>query len=369
VLDEATDGAAAAGAKGVRARCLVVRASLRFYTNPADAVAEAEAVASRAIRVFRELGDEVGMAQAWNLLAYASATRGRWGGTIERYEEALLHAERAGYRREQSSILSLLPLALLYGPTPADEAIGRCEVILARASEDVHLEAAVGALLAPLLAMQERFDEARALAQEATGRLAELGTLGWLASARAHVGQVELLAGRAGDAERELRLAHETFDGIGDRVNAAAAAALLAEALAAQGRDAEAESWTELPDEAVVAGDVLAQVTWGTARAKALARAGRVDEAERLAHEIAAIADDTDALNMRGDATLALATVLRSAGRDDEAAAAAVDALTLYGAKGNLAAVARVEEWLAEWSGLTAEAAPGGRPAPRPAQA
>jgi hypothetical protein len=211
--------------------------------------------------------------------------------------------------------------------------------------------------------MQQRFEEARALASETTTLLADLGTLAWLASARAHSAQVEALAGRPQEAERELRLAHETFDRIGDRVNAVAAAALLADALEAQGREAEAESWTELPDETVVADDVLARVAWGAARAKALARAERLEEAETLARETVAIADDTDALNMRGDATLALAVVLRRAGRGSEAAGVAGDALVLYRAKGNLAAAAQAERRLAEWSRLTATPSPGAPPA------
>jgi class 3 adenylate cyclase/tetratricopeptide (TPR) repeat protein len=368
VVSKALSAACDAGARGVEARCLVVRANLRFFTHPADAVADAQRVAARAIQTFDELGDQVGLAHAWRLLAYADATRGRWADTVERYNRALDHAERSGDRREQSNILSLLPLALCYGPTPAEEAIARCEEIRERTRDDTRLQAGVAAFLAPLHAMRGRFEQARAHGTESTALLEELGALSWLASARAHLGQVEMLAGRPDAAERELRLAHHTFDQIGDGVNAAAAAALLADALAAQGRHAEADGWSEAADESVLADDVHARVVWGAARAKALARAENLDQAERLARDTVVLADATDALNMRADASLALATVLLESGRTAEATAAAETALELYRAKGNLAAVTQAEKMLAVRRPLTVSASRASRRAPgRPA--
>jgi hypothetical protein len=109
----------------------------------------------------------------------------------------------------------------------------------------------------------------------------------------------------------------------------------------------------------VVAGDVLAGVAWGAARAKALARARRVEEAERLARETVALADETDALNMRADVRLALAAVLREGERHDAAASAVSEALALYRAKGNVVAAARTERLLADWQPVTSAASPG----------
>jgi class 3 adenylate cyclase/tetratricopeptide (TPR) repeat protein len=359
LLTGAVEAAGAARERGVEAHALVVLANLRFATRPADAVSEAERVSEQTIQTFSRLGDEIGLAHAWRLLAYADATRGRWSTTADRLEKALAHAEHAGDRRTQETILSFLPLAFLYGPMPVEEAIGRCEEIRRGATGDPLLEAGVAALLAPLLAMRGRNSEARELSERSTTLLEDLGAVALLANALAHRAQAEVLAGRHLEAERDLRRSHETFDMIGDKVNAAAAGALLAEALEAQGRHAEADRWTELVDQTALADDVLGRVAWGAARAKALARATRLDEAERLAREVVAVARETDALNMRAQASLALAQVLRQAGIDADATPAAGDALALYEQKGNLVGAAQAEQLLAELRTVTTSASPG----------
>ncbi|MBA2331484.1 MAG: hypothetical protein H0V94_01670, partial [Actinobacteria bacterium] len=72
------------------------------------------------------------------------------------------------------------------------------------------------------------------------------------------------------------------------------------------------------------------------------ARAGAFGEAERLAREAVAKAAGTDYLNLHGDALARLADVLRLAGRDGEAATAALEAGVLYEAKGNVVAARRL---------------------------
>ena len=55
---------------------------------------------------------------------------------------------------------------------------------------------------------------------------------------------------------------------------------------------------------------------WRQARGKLLARRGELEEGERLAREAVALAEETDMLNVHGDALLDLAEVLALAGRD-----------------------------------------------------
>ena len=88
--------------------------------------------------------------------------------------------------------------------------------------------------------------------------------------------------------------------------------------------------------------DVTSHVAWRAARASVEARPGAFGEAERLAREAVAKASGTDYLNLHGDALARLADVLRLEGRDDEAAAAALEARTLYQAKGNVVAAGRL---------------------------
>src|SRR5205807_9738446 len=130
----------------------------------------------------------------------------------------------------------------------------------------------------------------------------------------------------AGDWEamvERLAAGVETLERMGDRGFMSTTASYLAEARCRLGRDEEAERFTEKARAAGSADDVSVQVQWRSVQAKVLARRGLADEAEKLAREAVAIAEATDFHNMRGDAHLDLAEVLKLAGRGDDAVAAA----------------------------------------------
>jgi tetratricopeptide (TPR) repeat protein len=126
--------------------------------------------------------------------------------------------------------------------------------------------------------------------------------------------------------------------------NLASVGPLLADALFVQGRDEEAlrlsNRWT--PERITVPEDADAQISWRRVRAKLLARRGEVEEAERLAREAVSIAARTDLLEPHAQSLADLATVLRLAGRPEESATAAREAIRLYEEKGNIAAAAAV---------------------------
>jgi tetratricopeptide (TPR) repeat protein len=90
------------------------------------------------------------------------------------------------------------------------------------------------------------------------------------------------------------------------------------------------------------------QVGWRSERARALARRGELHEAERLAREAVALSEPTDSLDFEGEAAFALAEVLRFAGRIDEAAEAAGQALAAWERKGIVGYVERARALLAE---------------------
>jgi tetratricopeptide (TPR) repeat protein len=154
-------------------------------------------------------------------------------------------------------------------------------------------------------------------------------------------GIVEMLAGDPAAAERELRRGYEALERMGGEMMETTLAALLAQALHEQGRDEEALRFTELSERAVRPDDLFAHIQWRAARAKALARLGNHDEAERLAREAVSLAEETDFLTVHADALLCLAEVLRHAGRAEESAPVLEQALSLYEAKGNVVSAAR----------------------------
>jgi tetratricopeptide (TPR) repeat protein len=82
-------------------------------------------------------------------------------------------------------------------------------------------------------------------------------------------------------------------------------------------------------------------------RAKALARLGRFEEAERLAREAVAILADTDYVNAHADTVADLGEVLLHAGRPSDAVTAVREAIHLYELKGNVASAGALRGRLA----------------------
>jgi tetratricopeptide (TPR) repeat protein len=118
-------------------------------------------------------------------------------------------------------------------------------------------------------------------------------------------------------------------------------AAFLGEAAYRLGRLDDALRYSEESEALGASDDFVTQVVWRVARAKVLATRGHAAEAEGLARDAVGIASETDFLDMRADAHMALAEVLRAAGRPEEAGRQVEEALALYERKGNLVGAAR----------------------------
>jgi tetratricopeptide (TPR) repeat protein len=141
-----------------------------------------------------------------------------------------------------------------------------------------------------------------------------------------------------------LRDSYELCKRLGDK-RYIEVATNLAEVLHLQGRGEEALRFTE-EVEALAEPDTPEQFLWRKARARVLAARGEVEEAERLAREAVALAERTDHLEAHADALLALAEVLRRAGRAAEATADLGDALAMARQKGNPILARSAEEAL-----------------------
>jgi tetratricopeptide (TPR) repeat protein len=191
--------------------------------------------------------------------------------------------------------------------------------------------------------MRGDFDRARALCAESRAILEELGQKLRAVAAQGYVATVELLAGDLVAAESLFSSAFETLQPLGERPNVRLIAARLADVLAQLDRPDEAERLVRLSRDTAPPDDVGAQVRWRIALASVLARRAEYAEAEALAVKAVAIADQTDWLNMRGDAQICLATTLAAAGKADESRAAASAAAALYEAKGNLVSAHRAQ--------------------------
>jgi predicted ATPase/class 3 adenylate cyclase len=355
ILRDVIASAATVGDRGLEALAEIDRAYLREYIDPTTREERVLQTAERAIQVFEELGHDHGLAKAWSLRAQAFWDHCRFAEMEGVLERALVHAERAGDKPGRSLICKGLARAALLGPARVEDALRRCEDILAAARGDPALEAVSLATIGHLQAMLGRFDEARASARHSRAIGEEFGLTSWLAALPLYSGPIELLAGEPGAAERELRAGYDALIEMGDLGRLSTEAAFLAQALYAQGRYEEAEYLTGVCEGATTPDDVLSQIAWRSVRAKALAQERELQQAELLAQEAVALAQETDGLDLHGDALLDLAEVLRASGRPSDAVAAAERALSLYERKGNLVSAARARAAL---RALTAGSAP-----------
>jgi tetratricopeptide (TPR) repeat protein len=289
--------------------------------------------AESAVRVFEELGDDLGLARAWRRLGLVAHTERRFGDAAAAFERALAHAEASGDEQERARSADALCTALLYGPAPVPDAVERAEAILASAEGNTVLRAHVSTSLAGLLAMQGDFDRARELYTEAGAVYEKLGLrlpwVGWTDVA----GSIELLAGDAAAAAKLLHAGYDVLAAGGHESLRASQAALLAFLLAAEGESAAAQRFVIAcsPGSIAAAHDTAARLR----AAQALLVDHRLD-AERLAREAVELSQKTDDLNLQAAMRLTLARVTGDAGE-------AAEARKLYEAKGNAAAASAVE--------------------------
>jgi DNA-binding SARP family transcriptional activator len=319
---------------------LALVASLTESETGAGRVLE---LAEEAVPIFEAVGDDRAAGRAWML--------GGWvkGGALARHaaweeaaEHALVHYSRAGW--SGTTCVGHIAAALYLGPTPVHAAIRRCEELLAQGLEDQAGEASVSAHLGGLYGMAGRFAEARAFLEGARHTYTELGwtpaLLRTCAPIEARVawlsGGLESAAAIYVDTCTELRAQGGVF-------HLATLAAELASLLLELDRSVEAHEWCAEAERCARSEDVEGRACVRVARSKLLALGDRMEEAEIVAREAVAIADETDELNLRAAARATLADVLDGGARSGEASTERGIARAEYEAKGNIAAVRRLE--------------------------
>ena len=342
-LDEAQRVASAAGDQRLWAHARVQRLFLGLQVEVKPATAAAAQLLPGVLDVFESSGDELGLCEAWRLRAAVHWIQASSTAAEDAWQRAAAHARRAGDQRHLTEIFGWLASAALWGPTPAAEGVRRCERFLAEIGRQQTGEAVILNHLAGLYAMQGHVARAHELLARGRAIFEDLGAT--MTSAVTHPASfVAMLTGNAATAETYLRHDYDSLERMGEKGYLATTAAFLAQAIAAQGRHAEAEQFIGVSREAAAGEDLSAQVVWQGTLARILVARGRVREAEELARAAVALAERTDFLNQHGDALLELAHVLDAAARGPEARAAVSKALDLYQRKGNLIATERARQ-------------------------
>ncbi|MDX6720765.1 MAG: hypothetical protein QOJ63_3019, partial [Solirubrobacteraceae bacterium] len=322
------------------ARAQVEQQFVRLLGEHSTGTVAARRIADSALQVLEERGDEYGQSRAWSLRATIAWFEGRAADADAAWRRAADLARRTRDERELFDVLGWRASAAVFGPTPVPEAIRRCTEI----RETVRSSALAVALtlhpLATLHAMSGEFQRARRLLREANEILHELG--GMQSAVSHHEAVVERLAGRPASAECLLREGFVRLAAMGSGTLLATTAAMLAQAVHAQGRLEEAEELCQVSERDAPDDDIVTQVIWRGVQAQILAQRGSRPAAERLAREAVTLIARTDFLTHHGDALLDLAEVLRLCGRPEDSYQAAREALSLYERKGNAVAAERV---------------------------
>src|SRR6266545_4457489 len=348
LLAQALDEAVQVGDERIEMHLRVRRAWMQSWWAPEGFVQEADEIATRALRVFEQAGDELGQARAWALAAKRLRTLGYAGNVKEAWERALDHARRAGDRAAERETLHWLALTLYWGRIPAEEATSRLQEILREAEGDRELEARIKRILAGFRGMQGCFDEARGLLSEANTIFEELGMRRAAVTISFISGPIEIWAGNPDVAESALRESCEALQTVGERGALPYLAGFLAEALYVQGRLAESEHWTAVSARTAATDDLDVQADWRCVQAKLLARRGRFEEAEAMGREALEIVDRTGESDHKGDAYLDFAEICRLAGKTADEEEALRQAIAWYDAKGNLVMAGKARMLLAE---------------------
>jgi class 3 adenylate cyclase/tetratricopeptide (TPR) repeat protein len=306
---------------------------LRYTLDPADESGAVVRETEAAIGPLERADDHAGLVRAWRLLAWVHGTACRYGAAELAVERAVHHARMAGDRRAETRNLMSFAVSALYGPMP----VPRARALAARISGEVHgdrrAEGIVLSASAHLAALDGDFLDARALYARARETLETLGGPLMAATVSLDSARVELLAGDAIAAERELRRDEAVLEAVGERYARSTITGLLGYALLRQGRPDDALVAAESAAGMAAPDDVESQSLWRRVRAGAVATTGSVDDALALASEAYAMVADTDAPLMKAYALLDLGEVQEAAGRSSEAAQSWRRALSLLEAK------------------------------------
>jgi tetratricopeptide (TPR) repeat protein len=301
---------------------------------------ESDRRARDSLPLFEEAGDAEGAAMAWTLIGDFAWSRCQATEAGHAWRRATDLFRQAGNRWMAAEELSWLSSVAVWGPTPCDEAMRALESMNEEAHGSPVAALEISSSIGVILMMQGALDEARDRILANDLRMRELGRSLPLAHASQQIGFLELLSGRAAEAERILGDGARALDAMGSHA-VGIVSAFHAQALYALGRLEEADG---AGAKAIREGGLgISERVMGLGvRAMVAARRGAFDEAERLASEALTIIDVTDFPCDRADARVALAEVLELAGRSEDAIRVADEALELFHTKGNVTQAADV---------------------------
>jgi tetratricopeptide (TPR) repeat protein len=282
-----------------------------------------------------ELGDELGVVAARQILAYTQFIAGRVDDALAVSWQNLVTLRRLGGRRDRRDAIARMVACAFYGSMPAPEALRLIGEFIAGA-ETPSQRAEAERALPPLLAMIGRFDESRAAGARVLALFEEVGGGLGVALCYNYTGYALRLAGDLRTAERHLRSGMQVVEEMNQRGSVVAFYADLARVLWLQGMADEAEVYARkaLEEADDLDFSVVCEARSVLARVRALA--GSLDEAVELSRQAVRSGARTDYLDLRAMWATDLGEILAVAGHHEEGLRTLMSGVALFEQKGNL---------------------------------
>jgi class 3 adenylate cyclase/tetratricopeptide (TPR) repeat protein len=281
------------------------------------------------IAKLEELGDDRGLAEAWQLDGSLRSWLGESELGGESNARAVEYATRAGNRRIAAQAIAYRVLLQGWGCTPASDGLRECDQLLEQYA-GTSIEPYLRAARAMHLSFLADIDGARHESAAARELFHQFGNELMASAGRLSTANIEIRGGDFEAAEAAARDGIERLERLGEQGFLSSVTGQLAEALYRQGRYDEAEQTARRTEELAMEDDFDPRFQWRAVQARVLARRGEFAEAEVLAREALEIVGQTDWYDQRGLASSALGEVLELAGRKGEARAAYEEALGYY---------------------------------------
>lgn len=320
-------------------RLVVARAHLRML----DALALEEEEVFDAITLFEEMGDPVGAARGWGALVTLNCGRSDRLKGDEAAEHMLECARRAGSKALLNGAMRSIGSALALGGRPITEALPRLRALYEEC-EDAFTRARLQNCIATLAGMQGRFDESRAHAAEALEVVPPSQRFELEGYVYSTLSRTEYMAGNFQRAEEMARADVVNLEAQGLVRYLSSELMFLVDALIAQGKLDEAAMHLERAAPLAAPDDVDALLRQVRSHARLEFAHGDLEAAESSARKALTYMEAAMAPDEHADTLLLLAEILFAAGRDDEARAAAEDALQVAEAREHTVHIQRARE-------------------------